>query len=121
MKNLATLALAIAMVAAACGGGSASCADIVDDGMVLFQDVIDEMDGVALTDLGDPFEDPEWEARADDLQQRTDEAGCTDGEMTDLFAEKLPVLTASDTNPGGQFLISFFNQAIASGTFDLGE
>lgn len=120
MKKIVMLCAAVTMVAAGCGGGSAGCASIVDDGMVLFQDVIDEMDGLTLDQLNDPFDSPVWEERTVKLQERTDAEGCTDEEMADLFAEKVEILTADDTNPGGQLLISFFNQAVESGTFEFG-
>lgn len=119
MRKPVLLLLGLALIAPACGGGGASCADIVDDGIVLFQDVIDGLDGLDLADVqADPFENGDFERRSDDLDKRTAEAGCTDEELTELFTERAADLSADDTNPAGQFLVSILTAAAESG--DLG-
>lgn len=122
MRKTVLFLTVLAVTAAGCGGGQAACETIVDDGIALFQDVIDDMDGLTLADLGsDLFESPDYEDRAADLERRTTAEQCADEEMAELFAEKLPELTAADTNPGGQFLISFFNSAVQNGEFSFGS
>lgn len=117
------LVAALALVAAACGGGEAGCDAIMDDGLVLFQDALDELEGLTLSDLADPSADPfasgDFEARADALDERTRDAGCTDEEMAELFAERIDELSVGSDNPAGQFLVSILQQAAASGEFTL--
>lgn len=122
MKKVALLIAALAVVASACGGGDAGgCAAIMDDGLALFQDAIDELDGLSLTDLSDgsdPFSSDDFERRSTDLEQRTTDEGCTNEEMSELFVDRIGELEAGDTNPAGQFLVSILRQAAEAGEFD---
>ena len=120
MKKTLLFLTAIALIASACGGGS-SCAAIVDDGVELFQDVIDELDGLTLADIQeDPFSNDDFDRRSDDLERRTAEAGCTDEELTELFSERIGDLSAGSDNPAGQALISALTSAASSGSLDFG-
>lgn len=123
MRKLITLLAALALVAAGCGGGEAGCGAIMDDGLELFQDALDELEGLTLSDLADPSADPfssgDFEARADELDRRTRDADCTDEEMAELFAERIDELSVGDDNPAGQFLVSILKQAAESGDFTL--
>jgi hypothetical protein len=113
---------AFALVAAGCGGGSGSCADIVDDGIALFQDAIDDLDGLTLADIQeDPFSSDDFDRRSDELEQRSTEAGCTDEELTNLFSERVGDLTADSTNPAGQALITLLTSAAESGDLNFGD
>ncbi len=119
MRKTAALIVALAVGLAACGGGSSACAVIVDDGVALFQDVIDELDGLTLTELDeDPFATEEYEQRVSDLESRTREAECSDEEMSELLTEKIGSLEAGDSNPAGQFFIAIVTQAVENGEFD---
>jgi hypothetical protein len=123
VKRLTMLILALALVAAGCGGGEASCTAIMDDGLELFQDALDELAGMTLTDLSNPSADPftggDFESRTDDLDRRTREAGCTDEEMSELFAERVDELEVGSNNPAGQFLVSILKQTAESGEFSV--
>ncbi len=90
--------------------------------MELFQGAIDEFDGLSLSDLStaDPFSDSNYEQEADDLERRTNEAGCTDEEMTELFLERIGTLEAGDSNPAGQFFLSLLTAAAEEGDFGFG-
>lgn len=122
MRKTAIFLSVMALVLAACGGGDSSCSAIADDAIDLFQEGIDGLDGLSLSELQsldtDPFSD--LEARGADLEQRQLDAGCTDEEMTELVVEKMGNLTAGDSNPAGQFVISILNTAMESGEFDIG-
>lgn len=123
MKKIIIFLSGLALIAAGCSGGGSSCAAIVDDGMDLFQDAIDQLDGISLTDLdaeSDPFSSDDFDARAADLERRTTDSGCTDEEMTELFADKLSGLEADDSNPIGQVFISGLTGAVEDGEFDFG-
>ena len=121
VKKLVLFLVALALVAAGCGGGSSSCSDIVDDGIDLFQDVIDELDGIDIADMqDDPFETEDFEQRTDDLDRRTTEAGCANEELTELFTERIGDLTAGSSNPGGQYLVSLLTAAVETGQLDFG-
>ena len=123
MKKLTMLIVSLAVVAAGCGGGEAGCAAIVDDGLVLFQDALDELEGLTLSDLSDPSADPfssgDFDSRAEQLEQRTRDAGCTDEEMSELFADRIDELEVGSENPAGQFLVSILQAAAAEGDFSL--
>jgi hypothetical protein len=117
------LIVALALAASGCGGGDASCTAIMDDGLVLFQDALDKLEGMTLSDLSDPSADPfssgDFESRADDLDRRTREAGCSDQEMSELFAGRVDELEVGNSNPAGQFLVSILKQAAESGDFSV--
>lgn len=121
MRKAIVFLIAAALVTAGCGGGSSSCADIVDDGVVLFQDAINELDGLSLADIqDDPFATDDFERRTEDLDKRTTEAGCTNEELSDLFLERIGDLSAGSSNPAGQFLVSLLTTAAESGDLDFG-
>lgn len=124
MRKTVILLSAFALVLGACGGGS-SCSAIADDAIELFQDGIDEFDGLSLSDLenldSDPFSGGDFEARGADLEKRQIDAGCTDDEMTELVVGRMGDLEAGDSNPAGQFLISILTSAMENGEFDLGS
>ena len=121
MRKPVLLLLGLALIAPACGGGGASCADIVDDGIVLFQDVIDGLDGLQLADIqDDPFESEDFERRSDELDERTAEAGCTDEELTELFTARVGDLSAGSSNPAGQFMVSLLVAGAESGELSFG-
>jgi hypothetical protein len=114
----------MALVLTACGGGGASCSTIADDAIGLFQEGIDQLDGLSLSDLqnldSDPFAGADFDARGAELEARQVEAGCTDEEMGDLVAGRMGDLEAGDSNPAGQFLISILTSAMEDGEFDIG-
>lgn len=122
MRKTVIFLSALALVLAACGGSDSSCSAIADDAIDLFQEGIDELDG--LSDLqsldSDPFSGGDFEARGAELEQRQIDAGCTDEEMTELVVDKMGDLTAGDSNPAGQFLISLLTGALEDGEFDIG-
>jgi hypothetical protein len=119
VRKIVIIISALALALTACSDGGSSCSAIVDDGMDLFQDVIDSLDGKALDEIqDDPFTTADYEERVADLEQRTTDAGCTDEEMTSLFEEKIGTLEAGDSNPGGQFFISILTSAVEQGEFD---
>lgn len=121
MRKPVLLLLGLALVASACGGGSASCTDIVDDGIALFQDVIDGLDGLDIANIqDDPFETEDFERRSDELDERTTEAGCTDEELTELFTERVGDLSAGSSNPAGQFMVSLLVAGAESGELNFG-
>ncbi len=106
---------AIALVVAACGGGDAGgCPAIADDAVALVQDVIDEVDAMSLDELatlgeGDLLGD--FEAQAQDLEQRAEDADCSDEELGTLLQERAGQLSA--TTEFGQIFVDL----IASGSF----
>jgi hypothetical protein len=112
----------MALVLTACGGSGSSCSAIADDAIALFQEGIDGLDGLSLSDLEsldtDPFGD--LEVRGADLERRQIDAGCADDEMSELVVEKMGDLEAGDSNPAGQFFISILTTAMEDGEFDLG-
>ena len=101
MRKATVLLIAVALVTAGCGGGGSSCAAIVDDGVELFQDAINELDGLALDDIqDDPFATEDFDRRSEDLDKRTTEAGCTNEELSELFTERIGDLSAGVIQSG---------------------
>ena len=121
MRKIVILFSALALALTACSDSGSSCSAIVDDGMDLFQDVIDSLDGKSLNEIQeDPFTTADYEQRVADLEQRTTDAECTDEEMTDLFTQRVDTLEAGESNPAGQFFISILSSAVEQGEFDFG-
>ena len=121
MRKLTMIFTALALMLAACGGGDAGCPSIADDGVALIQDAIDELDGLSLADLdSNPLDSDDYERRAEDLERRSGQAGCTDDEMAELFSERVDRLSAGSNNPAGEFLISIMAAAGNEGEFTFG-
>jgi len=101
MKRVFLAIAVLGLVTAGCGGGSdASCSGIVDDGMAIVQDVIDEFDAMTTDDLmsmgsgEEPAFLTDMQAKLDDLDKKSTDAGCTDEELQQLFQDKVGQLTA---------------------------
>jgi hypothetical protein len=114
---------ALALVLAGCtAGGGVDCAVIVDEGLALYQDVIDDLDGKSLAELdGNPLEASDYASRARELERRTSNSECTDAEIADLLGTRFGELQASDSNPAGQAFIAALAAAVERGGFDFGE
>lgn len=114
-RRLVLIAAAVGLVAAACGGGGASCESIADDGMELVQDLIDEIDSMSQEELeaailGEGFL-ADFEEKAEEIDDRASEAGCSDEEMQMLVNERAGSLTAE--TEFGQLLLD----GVQSGDF----
>ena len=100
MRKLFILMAALALIVAACGGdsGGDSCESVADDAIQVIQDVIDELDSLTLEEIAAMEEEPEaladMERRADELQQKANELGCTDAEMQQLLDARVGNLEA---------------------------
>ncbi len=116
MKKLFIVIGAFALVAASCGGDSAaSCADIADDGVAVFQEVIDQFDNMSAEDMQafssgeEPAFVSEMTSRLEELDQRANDAGCTDADLEALFQDRVSNLTAKTEI--GQMMIDGFAQS----------
>lgn len=100
MRKLFILMAAIGLVVAACGGdsGGDSCEGVADDAIEVIQDVINEMDSLTLEEIAAMDEEPEaladMERRADELQEKANELGCSDAEMQELLNARVGNLEA---------------------------
>lgn len=114
---------ALAFVLAGCtAGGGVGCSEIVDEGLSLYQDVIDDLDGKSVGELeGNPLEASDYASRARELERRTSISECTDAEIADLLGTRFGELQASDSNPAGQAFIAALAAAIERGGFDFGD
>lgn len=112
----------LALVLAGCSSGGADCSAIVDDGMVFFQDVIDDLDGKSLADLeSNPLTASDYATRARELERRTANSDCSDAEIADLLGGRIDELEAGPTNPAGQAFISALISGIERGGFSFGS
>jgi hypothetical protein len=99
MRKLFILMAALGLLAAACGGDSGgSCESVADDAIQVIQDVINELDSLSLEEIAAMEEEPEaladMERRADELQDRANELGCSDAEMEELLNARVGDLEA---------------------------
>jgi hypothetical protein len=126
MKKFATVVLAFALLAAACGDDDAadpasidSCEGIADATIVMLQDVVDVIGGLDAAALGalmggeEPEEFAPLEATAAALGEKTEELGCTN--INELLVERVDQLEASDDNAIGQLII----QGVVDGDEDV--
>ena len=126
MKKLTTVVLAVALLAAACGGDDASdpasidsCEGVADATIGLMQDVIDIIGGLDAAALGammagdQPEEFDSLEETAGILGQKGEELSCTN--LNDLLAERVDQLTVADDNAIGQLIV----QGILEGDEDV--
>ena len=114
--------VAAALVVGGCSGVRGDCSAIVDDGMVFFQDVIDDLDGKSLADLeSNPLAASDYAQRARDLEVRTTNAGCSDNEIADLLADRIGELRAGPSNPAGQAFIAALISGVEQGGFSFGS
>ncbi len=108
MTRLSVIVVAFALVAAACsGGGAASCESVADEAIGLVQGIIDEFDDMSLEDLAalenEPPQFDELEQKANELEAKAEELGCSDAEMEKLMNERAGDLKAE--GPFGQLLV----------------
>lgn len=101
MKRVFLAIAVLGLATAGCGGGSdASCSGIVDDGMAVVQDVIDEFDAMSTDDLmalgtgEEPAFLTDMQAELDELDKKSTDAGCTEEELQQLFQDKVGQLSA---------------------------
>ena len=120
MTKTTVFLAALALVLAGCtGGGEADCSGIVDEGLALYQDVINDVEGKSLGELeGNPLETSDYASRATELERRTAVSGCTDAEIANLLGGRFGELQASDSNPAGQAFIAALAAAVERGGFD---
>ena len=110
MRKFFILLAALGLVIAACGGdsGGDSCESVADDAIQVIQEVINEMDSLTLEELGAMEEEPEaladMERRAEELQDKANELGCSDAEMEELLNARVGNLQAEGMF--GELLIS---------------
>ncbi len=92
MKRLIAMLCAALFVFAACGdSGGGSCEDVADDTAEAIEDVFADLSIEDLLAAGDelPPAVADFEAQFADLEERAEELGCTDEEMTALMDERL--------------------------------
>jgi hypothetical protein len=111
MRKLFILLAVLGLVAAACGGdsdgGANSCEGVADDAIQVIQEVIDELDSISLEELAALEDEPpaiaEMEQRADDLQAKANDLGCSDETMEELLNARVGDLEAEGVF--GQLLV----------------
>ncbi len=119
------IGLAMSMLFAACGddsdGAADDCDGLVDQGIDLFQEVLDAMGDFSFEDLATLGEDevPEpiqrLEARGEQLEADADRLGCTDAELQAGFAARVDDLEANGAF--AEIILDGIKSEIESGTF----
>lgn len=129
MNRLVAAICAAFMVFAACGdssggggdpGSAESCDDLVDAGIDLIQDVLDELSDLDLADIEALGNEPpealnDLEARGQELEERADELGCTDEELSAGLTARVDELEAD--GPFAELIL----EGIKSEGFDFSE
>ena len=127
MRKLTVMLLGLMLIAAACGddnssGASDSCEGIATAGIALFQDVLDEIDGLnpeeqaaVLTSDEEPPFLADLETKGLALEARADQIGCTDEQLLGLMSGKVGDLKADTTI--GELFLQGIEESIASGDF----
>jgi hypothetical protein len=94
------LLIVFVLLISACAGEPTACEIVADDGIALLQDLIDDLESAASTEqaLIDEFD-----ARAVDLNNQADAAGCSSEEMAELLEDRAGDLDAS-TDEGRAFI-----------------
>ena len=106
------------MAACSSSGDEASCAEVADEAITVIQDFVDEVSALSVeeifaTDENVPGID-DFEARGEELQEKADDAGCSDEEMQSLINQRLSRLESD--SEFGQLIIDsirsegFFDQ-----------
>ncbi len=102
MRLIVTTVCLVAALVSACGGES--CDDVADDGLVLLEDFFAEIDTLDVADSTTDAElIAEFEERADEIDRRFSDAGCTGDEIDRLMAERFEELSAE--SEFGQILL----------------
>jgi hypothetical protein len=118
VRKLGLIFAALAVVAAACGGGADanSCEGVADEAIGLFQGLIDEIDGMSAADLGNATELPaltELESDMEALGEKSEQLGCSDAEMEELFQDRVGTLTAKTAF--GEVMLEGFKEGAEGG------
>lgn len=120
MKKIIGLLLVLGLLVAACGGDDAGvdykdpasisdCDELLDAGMALLQDFIDEVEGLGLDALASdqpPEAFIQLETDGTALTARGEELGCSAEELDSGIVERVGDLEVADDNVIGQFIIA---------------
>ncbi len=129
MKRLLAVLFAAMMVLAACGDSSGGagdpgsiddCDDLVGAGLEMLQDVLDELGELSFEDVAALGDEPpealnDLEARGQELEDRADELGCTDEELSAGLTARVDELEAD--GPFAELIL----EGIQTEGFDFGE
>ena len=117
-KKLITLIAGLALIVAACSSdGEASCADIADEGIQLIQDFVDEVSELSLEEIVGSGDDvpglTDFEEEGERLQDKANDAGCSDEEMESLLNQRAGDLE-SDSEFGQLIIDSIRSEGLFS-------
>ena len=118
MRKLSLTVVALALLAASCGGGADadSCEGVADEAIGLIQKMIDEIDGMSAADLAGADELPAITNLENDfeaLEAKAEGLDCSDAEMEVLFMERVDNLTAE--TQFGELMLEGFKQEAGGG------
>jgi len=97
-RIVVAVGLASALLAGCSTGVGGGCDAIADEGLVLLQEFIDEVDGMTAEELAGAVRDDSFlgdlETRADELDAQAGSAGCSEEDMARLLSERASTLSA---------------------------
>ena len=101
------LLIVSALLVASCAGEPTACEVVADEGIGLIQDLIDDLESGPVTEQSviDAFD-----ARAVDLNNRADAAGCSSQEIAELLEDRAGDLDASTDR--GQSVIDLIRAGV---------
>ena len=129
MRKPTVILLGLMLVLTACGDDGSSdpaaadsCESLASAGIALFQDVLDEIDGLnpeeqaaVLTSDEEPPFLADLETKGLAIEARADEIGCTDEQLLGLMSGRVGDLKADTTI--GELFLQGIEESIASGDF----
>ena len=105
------------IVAACSSDGEASCADIADEGIQLIQDFVDVVSELSLVEIVGSGDDvpglTDFEEEGERLQDKANDAGCSDEEMESLLNQRAGDLE-SDSEFGQLIIDSIRSEGLFS-------
>jgi hypothetical protein len=123
MRKISVFLAALGLFAGACGGGdsagdSNTCEGLADQAIGLFQDVVDEIDGMSVEEItasnGNFASLDALTEEMTSLQDQAEAIGCSNTDMEQLLVDRLDSLTA-ETQFGDLMISQLKEQGIGSG------
>ncbi|MGA9594875.1 MAG: hypothetical protein WBV06_01850 [Acidimicrobiia bacterium] len=118
MRKISILLAVLALSVGACGGGdsagdSNTCEGLADQAIGLFQNVVDDIDGMTIEEIsasnGDFPSMDKFTEEMTGLQDQAGQIGCDDSQMTQLLTDRLDKLTSK--TQFGDLMISQLKQS----------
>lgn len=108
----------MALITVACSSSDgASCEDVADDAIQVIQDFVDEVSAMSLEEIAGAGDEvpglTEYEENGEELQDKANDAGCSDEQMESLLNQRADSLE-SDSEFGQLIIDSIRSEGLFS-------